>query len=151
MRLSNLATALVLATTTPACGTMERVVPSSNATNIQDNTSKEAMVCIEGGPLTQCCHVSPNDIKAMQMAKEKQKVPLCNEGQTIAFFACYEGSRMEADEKGRFACLESNFPSVEAKEKTCTIGTIEPIIKCDPSKGTKTINWSCYNGPYQVD
>jgi len=151
MRLSNLATALILATVTPDCSTTERVVPAANTANIQNITNDKAMVCVEGGPLTQCCHVSPNDTKTIQMAKEGQKVLVCNKEQTTAFFTCNKGSRMETDDRDRFACLEDSFSSVEAKAKTCTIGTTEPIIECDPSKGTKTINWSCYNGPYQVN
>lgn len=151
--LPNLAAAAFIATAAPACGPMPQQVepPGSNNPFFNSEIARDAMVCIEGGPLTQCCHVSPNDEKAMAMSKAKVEVDLYSSVETADFFQCEPGSHMEADEAGRNACLENTMSSVAQKAATCVLGSsLEPDVNCDATTRNRTVKWDCYDGPRQM-
>lgn len=147
LNLPALTTAIILATG-PSC---TPAIKSSDAlTEMQNITQKRLMmVCIEGGPVTQCCHVSPDDTLGAQMASAGKKVNLHNQNEVNSFFTCQKDSRMATDDRGRTACLENTQASVAAKANTCSPGSIpQPVIDCDPETSQKTVKWGCYDWPY---
>ncbi len=151
--LSSLAAAAFISTSVPACGPMPQQVEQAGSNNPFFNIeiARAAKVCVEGGPLTQCCDVSPNDEKAMAMSKADERVDLYSSTETSGFFPCEPGSRMESDEAGRNACLEDTMSSVAEKAATCMGGSsLEPDVNCDATTGKRTVKWDCYNGPRQM-
>lgn len=151
--LPSLAAVAFIATSAPACGPMPQQVeiPGSNNPFFNSEIERAAKVCVEGGPLTQCCAVSPNDEKAMAMSKADTRVDLFSSEETAGFFQCEPGSRMEADEAGRNACLEDTMSSVAQKAATCVGGSsLEPDVNCNATTGNRTVKWDCYDGPRQM-